>query len=98
MVGDVKQSIYGFRQAMPEIFLRRRESCERYNPDKDNYPAKIILEKNFRSRKTVTDGVNFAFERLMSKEVGDMEYNEDEMLVSGASYPETEEAGVEVHF
>lgn len=98
VVGDVKQSIYGFRQAMPEIFLRRRESCERYNPDKDNYPAKIILEKNFRSRKTVTDGVNFAFERLMSKEVGDMEYNEDEMLVSGASYPETEEAGVEVHF
>lgn len=98
VVGDVKQSIYGFRQAMPEIFLRRRESCERYSPEKDKYPAKIILEKNFRSRKTVTDGVNFAFEHLMSKEVGDMEYNEDEMLVSGASYPETDEAGVEVHF
>ena len=98
VVGDVKQSIYGFRQAMPEIFLRRRESCERYDREKDNYPAKIILEKNFRSRNTVTDGVNFAFELLMSKEVGDMEYNEDEKLVSGASYPETTEAGVEVHF
>lgn len=98
VVGDVKQSIYGFRQAMPEIFLRRRESCERYSREKDSYPAKIILEKNFRSRKTVTDGVNFAFEHLMSKEVGDMEYNEDEKLVSGASYPETDEPGVEVHF
>lgn len=98
VVGDVKQSIYGFRQAMPEIFLRRREGCVRYNRSQPLFPAKIVLEKNFRSRSSVTDGVNFVFERLMSQEVGDMEYTEEETLVAGASYPPSDEPGVEVHF
>lgn len=98
VVGDVKQSIYGFRQAMPEIFLRRREGCVRYDRENKSFPAKIVLEKNFRSRSSVTDGVNFVFERLMSKEVGDMEYTSDETLVAGASYPPSQEPGVEVHF
>lgn len=98
VVGDVKQSIYGFRQAMPEIFLRRRESCFRYDRKNQSFPARIVLEKNFRSRSSVTDGVNFVFERLMSKEVGDMEYTSDETLVAGALYPPTDEPGVEVHF
>lgn len=86
VVGDVKQSIYGFRQAMPEIFLRRKDAYALYDPKLDNYPAKIILDKNFRSRQGVTDAVNFVFRRLMSKEVGGMEYTREEELSAGAQY------------
>ena len=86
VVGDVKQSIYGFRQAMPEIFLRRKDAYALYDPALDNYPAKIILDKNFRSRRGVTDAVNFVFRRLMSKEVGGMEYTREEELAAGAQY------------
>ena len=74
MVGDVKQSIYRFRQAMPEIFLRRKASYPDYDPEKNEYPAKVNLDRNFRSRHGVTDGVNFVFRQLMSVEMGEMEY------------------------
>nr|WP_317411895.1 helicase-exonuclease AddAB subunit AddA [uncultured Solibaculum sp.] len=84
MVGDVKQSIYRFRQAMPEIFLRRRNE---FPPLKDgNFPARITLDRNFRSRKGVTDGVNFVFSQLMSRELGELDYNTEEALVCGANY------------
>lgn len=86
VVGDVKQSIYGFRQAMPEIFLRRKDNCPIYDPAADRYPAKVILDKNFRSRRGVTDAVNFVFRRLMSKDTGDMEYTAEEELSAGAQY------------
>ena len=59
MVGDVKQSIYRFRQAMPELFLKKNAEYSLY--DGEHYPAKILLHKNFRSRAGVTDGVNFFF-------------------------------------
>lgn len=88
VVGDVKQSIYGFRQAMPEIFLRRKDNCPVYDPITDRYPAKVILDKNFRSRQGVTDAVNFVFRRLMSIETGDMEYTAEEELTAGAQYGE----------
>lgn len=90
MVGDVKQSIYGFRQAMPEIFLSRKDAYRLYNEEEDNYPSKIILDKNFRSRKSVAHGINFIFSRLMSREVGDMEYSDEEKLNAAAEYPETD--------
>lgn len=86
VVGDVKQSIYAFRQAMPEIFLNRKNSLALYNENDDNYPSKVILEKNFRSRSEVTDFINFIFKTLMSKEVGDMEYTQEEQLVPAAEY------------
>lgn len=88
MVGDVKQSIYSFRQAMPRIFLERRESFTQYNQEKEQYPAAIVLDKNFRSRLTVTDAVNFLFGQLMSRQAGDVEYSGTERLAVGASYPE----------
>ena len=97
VVGDVKQSIYSFRQAMPEIFLRRKASYPLYIPAQDNYPAKIILDKNFRSRNGVTSGVNFVFKRLMSKDVGDMQYTDEEKLVCGASYPMSDTPDVAFH-
>ncbi len=87
VVGDVKQSIYAFRQAMPEIFLSRKNSLPLYNEEEDNYPSKVILERNFRSRREVTDFINYIFRTLMSEQVGDMEYTEEEQLVPSADFP-----------
>ncbi len=86
MVGDVKQSIYGFRQAMPELFIRRRDSYPDF--DGHHYPASITLGNNFRSRLTVTDSVNFLFRQLMTRETGGISYDSREELVYSASYPE----------
>lgn len=85
-VGDVKQSIYRFRQAMPEIFLNRRASLADYHDG--NYPARITLDKNFRSRVGVTENINFLFSQIMSENVGSVEYDEREALKSGAAYDE----------
>ena len=85
MVGDVKQSIYGFRQAMPELFLQKSESYHPY--DGKQFPAKIILGKNFRSREAITAAVNAIFSRLMHRETCQIEYDEQQALVAGASYP-----------
>lgn len=95
LVGDVKQSIYRFRQAMPEIFLNRRDALAPYK--KDHYPARITLGRNFRSRKGVTGMVNFLFRQLMSKSLGEMEYTKEEELVPAASYPESQEPDCELH-
>ncbi len=94
-VGDVKQSIYRFRQAMPEIFLQRRDSVPDFNGD--NYPAKVTLGANFRSRNTVTTAVNFLFGQLMSEDLGEICYDENEQLNAMASYPEHDEPDVEFH-
>lgn len=79
MVGDVKQSIYRFRQAMPEIFLSRRDGMEEY--ESENYPAKVTLSKNFRSLSGVTEIVNFIFSSLMSRDAGGLDYDEKEFLI-----------------
>lgn len=96
MVGDVKQSIYGFRQAMPQIFLRRRASFPLYDREQDRYPASVVLDRNFRSAKGITDAVNFVFRQLMSRETGDLDYGGLEELVPAASYPDSEEPAVEL--
>ncbi len=95
MVGDVKQSIYRFRQANPEIFLRFKEQFEDFKGD--NYPAKISLDRNFRSRKGITEGINFFFNILMTKKLGDIDYKQGEQLVFAADYSETDNADTEVH-
>ena len=90
MVGDVKQSIYKFRQARPELFL---EKYEKY-PVKENQKEenlKIQLFKNFRSRKNILDITNLVFQNIMSKEAGDINYDENEYLNLGANYKEPEE-------
>jgi len=81
MVGDVKQSIYGFRHAQPKLFTAKYD-----NPD----CCTIVLSKNFRSRTEVLGAVNFFFERLMSKAAGDIEYDDNASLHLGAEFPETE--------
>lgn len=94
-VGDVKQSIYRFRQAMPEIFLRRRDRLPAF--DGTNYPARILLGKNFRSRRGVTQAVNFIFRQLMSPEIGELDYNDEEALVYAAEYAVHAQPDFEMH-
>ncbi len=95
MVGDVKQSIYKFRQAMPEIFLSRRDGLEEY--ENENYPARVTLGKNFRSRKGVTEIINFIFSYIMSREAGGLDYDKNECLEAAADYPESTGADTEIY-
>lgn len=89
MVGDVKQSIYKFRQARPELFL---DKYENYSMNKEvGKDLKIKLFKNFRSRKNILDFTNLVFDNIMSKEAGDILYNEEEYLNLGANYEEPED-------
>ncbi|MCM1161201.1 MAG: helicase-exonuclease AddAB subunit AddA [Roseburia sp.] len=88
MVGDVKQSIYGFRLARPELFMEKfQQYHESYvNHEKDN--MRIDLHKNFRSRKEVIDSVNFIFGKLMDASMGGITYDDEAALYFGANYPE----------
>lgn len=94
-VGDVKQSIYRFRQAMPEIFLRRRSATHSFESGK--YPLGITLGSNFRSRVGVTSCVNYIFRQLMSTEAGELEYDDSEALNAAAKYPERDTPDCELH-
>ena len=95
MVGDVKQSIYGFRKAMPEIFTSlRKEMCDY---DGVNYPARVDLSANYRSRKGITDTVNFIFSQLMTEQTGGVDYDDREKLVPDAKYPESSDPCTEVY-
>jgi len=94
-VGDVKQSIYGFRQADPGMFLKKKDSYCEY--DGEHYPAKVVLDANFRSRGGVCDFVNFCFGRLMSRRVCDMDYLGEDSLVARADFCDREEADTEVY-
>ncbi len=98
MVGDLKQCIYSFRQAMPDIFIGYKDSFLKYDRDKDKYPATVILDKNFRSRDTVINSINFVFDKLMSRDCGGVDYNKDEALSLGASYPESENCYTQIDF
>ncbi|MEG2935945.1 MAG: UvrD-helicase domain-containing protein, partial [Clostridium sp.] len=90
MVGDLKQSIYRFRMAKPELFKAKKNT---YTKDGDELNALITLHKNFRSREEVIDGINFIFKAVMSEEVGELTYDEGEELKVGAVYKEHREAG-----
>ena len=88
MVGDVKQSIYRFRQAKPELFL---DKYNKYPLEDGGLNKKIQLYKNFRSREEVISGVNYIFKELMSKIVGELEYTDEEALNLGAKYKVNED-------
>lgn len=94
VVGDVKQSIYGFRQAMPDIFINRRINC---NKGKNTSSTNIVLKQNYRSRFGVTDYVNFVFANLMKKELGNLVYAPEDYLVAGASYVGENDCDVYLH-
>ncbi|AIY82957.1 MAG: helicase-exonuclease AddAB subunit AddA [Clostridium baratii] len=90
MVGDVKQSIYRFRQAKPELFLEKYNTYSRNDEGKNKV---IQLYKNFRSREEVINAVNYIFKEVMSLNVGELEYTEDEALNLGANFKELNEEG-----
>ena len=91
MVGDVKQSIYKFRQARPELFLQKYDEYKNKEEKTQEDNLKIQLFRNFRSRQNILNITNLVFESIMSKELGDINYNENEYLNYGANYPEPEE-------
>ena len=85
-VGDVKQSIYRFRLADPTIFLRGYLSYADATAAKDSEPRRVLLSCNFRSRREVLDTTNFVFRNVMSREMGEMDYGNEEQLNYGAEY------------
>ena len=91
MVGDVKQSIYKFRQARPDLFLDKykKYKTKYYKSDKDD--LKIQLFKNFRSRREVLDFSNMIFSSIMTEELGELNYTIEEYLNLGANYEDTNE-------
>ena len=91
MVGDVKQSIYRFRQARPELFLdkyKKYQLVDRLNGNELNADSKILLYKNFRSRQEVIDFTNVIFQNIMSNELGEIDYGKEEYLNIGATFEE----------
>lgn len=85
MVGDVKQSIYKFRGACPDLFLGKYNS---YSLEGNDKGLKIQLFKNFRSNENVLTFTNKVFESIMSGSLGDIDYTEEEFLNLGADYEE----------
>lgn len=92
LVGDVKQSIYGFRLANPKNFIKTQRSSVPYDAE-SNAPNKyIVLNKNFRSSKPVIDFVNYVFGQIMTEKCGGVDYTDDEKLYFGAVEYEGKEA------
>lgn len=86
MVGDVKQSIYRFRLARPELFMKKYDS---YSLE-ESTTQRIDLHKNFRSREEVLTCTNDIFYKIMARSLGNVEYDAEAALYPGASYPAIE--------
>lgn len=100
MVGDVKQSIYRFRQADPSIFMEKYEKYSSLDEDKNSKNKKIMLYANFRSRAEVLEGTNHIFSQIMRKETGELDYTEDEKLNPKAVFEECDKnvgGSIEIH-
>ncbi len=93
MVGDVKQSIYSFRMARPDLFM---EKYHRYLPEENCRERKLLLKNNFRSRRDVLEGINYIFYQIMGEDLGGIAYNQDEALVPSAVFPGNTDNGVEL--
>ncbi|MEH7114212.1 helicase-exonuclease AddAB subunit AddA [Neobacillus niacini] len=93
MVGDVKQSIYRFRLAEPNLFLGK---YNRFRKDGEGTGLRIDLARNFRSRKEVLEGTNYLFKQIMGVKVGEIDYDEAAELRPGAPYPEDEPFPIEL--
>ncbi|MBY0121077.1 helicase-exonuclease AddAB subunit AddA [Bacillus sp. S/N-304-OC-R1] len=93
MVGDVKQSIYRFRLAEPNLFLGK---YNRFASDGEDTGLRIDLAQNFRSRKEVLHGTNYIFKQIMGVSVGEIEYDDAAELKAGAPYPDDTHYPVEL--
>ncbi len=96
IVGDVKQSIYRFRRAVSALFTDRFDRYTDFDENAPQYPARITLAQNYRSRREVTDTVNFIFRRLMTPQCGGVDYK-GQQLDPQAGYPEAEDRQSELH-
>lgn len=90
-VGDMKQSIYRFRQSDVSIFKRKYDEFPDYGGQQGITPVRILLSQNFRSSRGVVDGINSVFSAIMSEELGDISYGESERLRLGRKSPEGRE-------
>ena len=86
-VGDVKQSIYRFRLADPTIFLDKYARFADYRDALPGQPRRILLRENFRSRRAVLAAANHVFSNIMSRALGELDYDDAARLRAGASYP-----------
>lgn len=89
MVGDVKQSIYRFRQADPSIFMEKYKTYDDFE-NKNSFNKKIMLYENFRSRKEILECVNYIFKKIMNKETAELDYTDKEKLNPKATFKEDE--------
>ncbi len=96
-VGDVKQSIYGFRGANPANFVEKKDTYIPLENASQEDKKKIVLSSNFRSRKGICEFINYFCSLIMSRELGGVDYNEEEYLNFAANYSEKDEADVEMH-
>lgn len=94
MVGDVKQSIYRFRLADPSLFI---EKYQKFDNCDSSVNRRIDLSKNFRSRKEVVDGVNFIFKHIMTKNFGEVDYDEKAYLYQGADTQPIDDPTIEIN-
>ncbi|MCH4170397.1 MAG: helicase-exonuclease AddAB subunit AddA [Lactobacillus sp.] len=93
MVGDIKQSIYGFRMADPTLFAHKYAT---YGDGAKDQDERIVLAENFRSQQTITDFVNYIFAQLMDQQLGDISYDQNAYLRFGATYYPADQNPVEV--
>ena len=96
-VGDVKQSIYRFRLADPTIFLDKYRRFVPGDEAKEGEPRKRVLSRNFRSRAQVLEGCNDLFRNIMSTQLGELDYTDDQALVPGAEFPESGDYALELN-
>lgn len=99
MVGDVKQSIYRFRKAVPTLFIEKKQAFPPYDfaSHTKESCATITLDNNFRSRPQVCDFVNFVFEQIMTTKVGEIDYKNGEQLIASGSFSESDTMESEIH-
>lgn len=93
LVGDVKQSIYRFRLARPELFM---EKYKNFGTSQEEANRRINLHKNFRSRKEVLDFTNDVFKKIMQPDLGNVAYDKEAALYLGADYPPSGEMKPEI--
>lgn len=93
MVGDVKQSIYGFRNAEPDIIVNLAKRCVPYGK---GFPAHIHLNENYRSTREVADGINAVFDRIMTERTCNVDYRNEQRLVCGGGQSSSDGVGLEL--
>ncbi len=98
IVGDIKQSIYRFRGANPQNFLKKKLKYTSFDDADDGMLKKIILSSNFRSRKPICEFINFLFTSVMNGKLSTVQYNDEEILNPTAIYPERDGVCTEIKF